>query len=453
MAKSHSPMTPLLLAFALTLFAPRAFSQYIVTTVAGGGTGAIADGIPATAVDLGTPGAIVTDSAGNLYLTEFVDQKVLKIDSLGIIHTVAGNGSIGYSGNNGPATAASLNYPYGLAFDGSGNLYISDNLNYVIRKLAPDGIITTIAGNASAGYAGDNGPATDAKLNEPFGLTFDNAGNLYVADFGNNTVRKITPSGIISTVAGNIASFGYSGNGGPATDASLFNPIDVAVDAHNNLLIADDDNSTVRIVSLTTGIIQAFAGRDTLAFGGDGGPATAAWLSYPTGVCVDTSGNVLIADAGNNRIRGVSALGIINTVAGNGSAVYPGDNSPATAAGFNLPNDVTTDRKGNIYVADSHNRSVRKLSLMNAESVTDVVGNNIEIQVFPNPAADYVNIRGGRQDQTSTADILDMNGRTIASFSFTGTHATLNFQTLAKGNYSLRLQTDHRVYWSKVVKN
>jgi len=453
MIKPYLHILPILLAIGFTLFAPNAFSQYVVTTVAGGGTGAIADGNYATAVDLGNPGAIVTDSAGNLYVTEFVDQKVIKIDSSGIIHTIAGNGAVGYTGNNGPATAASLNYPYGLAFDGGGNLYISDDLNNVIRKVDAAGIITTIAGNDTLGFSGDNGPATAAKLYEPFGINFDNSGNLYVADFGNNIVRKITPSGIISTVAGHAGSFGYTGNGGPATDASLFNPADVAIDAHNNLLIADDDNASIRIVSLTTGIIQTFAGRDTFAYGGDGGAATAAWLSYPAGVCVDSSGNVLIADVANNRIRSVSPLGIINTIAGNGTDVYSGDNGPATAAGLFYPNDVTTDRKGNIYVADSHDFRVRKLSLMNDASVTYVAGNSIELQVFPNPTNDYLSIYDTQHNLISNADLVDVNGHTVASFSFTGANATLNIQTLAKGNYVLRLQTESGVYCTKVVKN
>lgn len=453
MTKSLLAIIPILFAFELTLFSSKAYSQYIVTTIAGGGTGAIADGNYATSINLGNPGALVTDNAGNLYVTEFVDQKVIKIDTAGIIHIIAGNGSTGYTGNNGPATDASLNYPYGLAFDSIGNLYISDDLNNVIRKVDLAGIITTFAGNDTLGYDGDNGPATNAKLYEPFGIDFDNSGNLYVADFGNNLVRKITPAGIISTVAGNAGTFGYTGNGGPATDASLFNPADVAIDAHNNLLIADDDNATVRIVSLTTGIIQSFAGRDTFAFGGDGGAATAAWLSYPAGVCVDSSGNVLIADVANNRIRSVSTLGIINTIAGNGTNTFSGDNGPATSAGFFYPNDIATDRTGNIYVADSHNFRVRKLSVMNGESVINVAGNTIEIQVFPNPANDYLYIYESQQNQTSSADILDMNGRIISSFSFTGANATLNIQTLPKGCYILRLNTGSTVYCTKLLKN
>ena len=260
----------------------------------------------------------------------------------GIVTTVAGTGTRGYSGDGGPATNAQVS-PAGLAVDGDGSLYIADN--YRVRKVSPDGTISTIAGNGNFGYSGDGGPAIDAQLSS-LGLTIDTNGNLYISDVANNRIRKVSPAGIITTVAGN-GSFGSSGDGGPASSAPLNNPSGLAIDAAGNLYIGEAPARRVRKVS-TTGIITTIAGSDSSSiFFGDGGPATSAGLSSVDGLTLDSSGNLYIADTANGRVRMVSPGGIITTVAGIGvrygdgslGAIYgySGDYGPATSASAESP--------------------------------------------------------------------------------------------------------------------
>src|SRR5208337_173469 len=251
------------------------------------------------------------------------------------ITRVAGNkdGEAGFGGDGGPASQAQLNQPEGVAVDASGNLYIADTDNNRIRKISPNGIIPTVAGNGIAGFSGDGGPASQAQLNHPEGVAVDAQGNLYIADTGNNRIRKISPNGIITTVAGNgIAGFG--GDHGPASQAQLNHPEGVAVDASGNLYIADTDNDRIREVR--NGVIVTIAG--DAGFSGDGGPASQAQLNHPEGVAVDASGNLYIADTGNNRIRKISPKGIITTVAGNGM--------PAI---LNAPTGIALDASGNLF--------------------------------------------------------------------------------------------------------
>jgi sugar lactone lactonase YvrE len=222
---------------------------------------------------------------------------------------VAGNGTPGFSGDNGPATSAQLYGPDGIAVDSAGNLYIADSVNNRIRKVS-NGIITTVAGNGTAGFSGDNGPATSAQLYSPSGLAVDSAGNLYFADGANYRIREVS-NGVITTVTGN-GTPGHSGDNGPAANATI-NGFFVTVDSAGNLYIGDNNNHRVRKVS--GGTITTVAGTGTPGFGGDNGPATSANLAFPAGVAVDPAGNLYIADVGNYRIRMVSN-GVITTVAG-----------------------------------------------------------------------------------------------------------------------------------------
>ena len=346
----------------------REVSSGVITTVAGnGGGGPINDGAATAGAVDGVYG-LTADSAGNLYIAQYSDGRIRKVSG-GIITTVAGNGQGGYAGDGGPAINALLNNPARVAFDAAGALYVADLGNNRVRKIS-GGIITTVAGNGVAGYSGDNGLATEASLNGPWGITLDAAGNLYIADSLNQRIRKVS-AGIITTVAGN-GNAGFSGDGGPAANASLYAPLSAAVDASGTLYIADAGNSRVRKVS--AGLISTLAGNGTTGFSGDNGPAAKASLNSPTDVAVDSAGNIYIADFGNNRIRKVSG-GLIATVAGNGVSGFSGDGGAASLAEFDRPVGVAVDEAGNLYIADTDNQRIRRVT---AGIVNTIVGDGDE---------------------------------------------------------------------------
>jgi trimeric autotransporter adhesin len=280
----------------------------------------------------------------------------------GTIKTIAGTGgSSGYTGDGGAATSAKLCKPWGMAFDSSGNLYIADYGNHVIRKITSTGYISTIAGTGTAGYSGDGGAATSAMLNSPTGVAVDSSDDIYIADCYNHAIRKVTTkTGKISTVVGTGGISGYSGDGGAATSAKLYDPKSVAFDPIDNLYIADTNNQVIRKVTALTGNISTFAGTGTAGYSGDGGVATSATLKYPNGVAIDSSGNLYIADTQNYVIRKVA--GIISTVAGTGSLGYSGDGGAATSAKFNYTFAVALDSSDNLYIADGINSVIRKVT-------------------------------------------------------------------------------------------
>jgi sugar lactone lactonase YvrE/PKD repeat protein len=334
----------------------------IISTVAGNGTaGYSGDGGAATNAELDNPWGVAVDGSGNLYIADCENNRIRMVNISGIINTVAGNGSLGYSGDGGAATSAKLLFPSGVAVDGSGNLYLADKYNNAIRMVNTSGIINTVADNGTWGYSGDGGAATSAELNCPAGVVLDSSGNLYIADWFNNRIRMVNTSGIISTVAGN-GKEGYSGDGEAATNAELDNPGGVTMDGSGNLYIADTRNNRIRMVN-TSGIISTVAGGGTGGLG-DGGAATNAELNYPIGVALDSSGNLYIADCYNNLIRMVNkSTGFINTVAGNGTGGYSGDGEAATSAELNCPTGVALDSSGNLYIADTNNNCVRMVNM------------------------------------------------------------------------------------------
>ena len=351
---------PLLAACCLCALAVTAQAQ-IISTVAGNGTAAYGgDGGAATAAQLKPPVGVLLDNAGNLYIADSNNNVIRKVSPAGIISTVAGNGASAYSGDGGAATSAGLKYPTSVALDAAGNLYIADAINNVIRKVNAAGIISTVAGNGAAAYSGDGGAATSAKLNYPNGVTVDGAGNLYISDTNNNVIRKVSPAGIISTVAGNGVA-GFSGDTGSATAAQLTLPFSAALDSVGNLYIADASNNVIRKVN-AAGIISTVAGNGIQGYSGDGGAATSAKLKDPTGVVLDSAGNLYIADANNSVIRKVSTAGIISTVAGNGTNGFSGDGGSATAAQLSAPYGIALDSAGNLYVADYSNNRIRKIA-------------------------------------------------------------------------------------------
>ena len=307
--------------------------------------------------------------------------------SQGIITTFAGNGNATFSGDGGPATAASLNHPRGLAIDRTRGIYIADADNWRIRLVSPAGIVSTVAGNGSYGAAGDGGQAINASLSDVNDIALDTAGNLYIADASNHRIRKVTTGGIISTFAGTGVQ-GSFGDGGPAINANLNRPVSVTIDAAGNLLICDSSNHNIRRVSLASGIITTYAGNGVPAFSGDGGQATAASLMYPLGVATDKSGNVYIADAGNNCIRKVSPGGVISTVAGiSGHPGFGGDGAAAMGALLDIPAYVTVDSSGNLFIADAGNNRVRKVDGVSGIITTIAGGGNDGFSGDGGPAA------------------------------------------------------------------
>jgi sugar lactone lactonase YvrE len=329
----------------------------VIFTFAGDGTTDFkGDGGPATAAGLYAPDNVGVDSAGNVYIADRNHGRIRKVTPNGVINTVAGNGSIFYNPNvdNIPATSATLVNPAGVVTDGLGNLFISDRDDNRVRVVAPNGIINTFAGNGSNGFSGDGGQATLAQINFPIGLATDAAENVFIADWENNRIRKVTPNGIITTVAGN-GTQGFGGDGGQATAASLYSPSGVAVDASGNLLIADFGNMRIRKVT-PAGIITTFAGSGSYGSGGDGGPAIQAQFIGPTGIAIDHAGNIVIADSGSNRVRKIDSTGIITTIAGLGGSDPLGDGGPGVNASL-VPTDLAFDPSGNLLVTDAaHNR-------------------------------------------------------------------------------------------------
>jgi streptogramin lyase len=340
----------------------------LITTIAGNGTAGFAgDGGIATTGKVNFPYGVAADGAGNVFIVDSSSDnfpfyppsnyRIRKVNTNGVMTTVAGNGQLGFSGDGGAATNARLNTSYGIAVDGMGNLFIADTYNNRIRKVDTNGIITTVAGKSSSGFSGDGGAATNARLYYPYGVMVDTNGNLFIADTYNNRIRKVDTNGVITTVAGKSSS-GFSGDCGAATNANLYRPQSVAMDGNGNLFIADAYNYRVRQVDVYE-VITTIAGNGSTSFSGDNGVATNAGMN-PFGVSVDGYGDVLIADRSNNRIRRVDPYGIVTTVAGTNGSGFNGDGVNATNATLNYVCGVAMDSFGRILIADTGNNRIRR---------------------------------------------------------------------------------------------
>ena len=345
-------------AAATTRSAPEVAAGWRIDTLAGR-TDNDGDEGPAVRARLASPYGVAVDGSGNVYIADRRNHRIRRVDRSGTITTVAGTGERGFGGDGGPAVAARLNEPTRVALDTSGALYIADRGNHRIRRVDGLGIVTTVAGNGEIGFSGDGGPAVEARLKLPQGMAVDGSGALYIADTWNRRIRRVDASGTITTVAGS-GGRGYGGDGGPAVRTSLNVPAGVAVDGLGNLYIAESEQNRVLRVD-TSGIITTMAGNGEIGFSGDGGPAVEAWLNTPLGVTVDEAGNVYIADWGNHRIRRVDGSGIITTIAGTGERGFSGDGGPAVEASLWHPEGVTVDGGGNLYIADWGNHRIRRV--------------------------------------------------------------------------------------------
>jgi uncharacterized protein (TIGR03437 family) len=448
--------------------------QYVISTIAGGS----APPTPAAAAkaSVGDPTRVAVDAAGNVYFSSL--HSIFKVDSSGTMTRFAGNGRPGNSGDGGQATSAQLMFPMGLAVDAAGNVFVADRDANVVRRIAPTGIIQTVAGNGTPGYQGDFGPATAAQLNAPFAVAVDPLGTgIFIADFNNQVVRKVMTNGTIFTYAGN-GTRGYFGDGGGALSAWFDGPEGVAVDANGVLYIADTFNGRIRRVATDSTITTVAGLGSTGVFGGDNGPPASAALSLPTDVAVDRSGNPYIADFGNSRVRvvanavittvagrnngapivegeeavntrlngptgvavdrngnfyfveagigsgtglargdykvwKVSSTGIMTTLAGNGLPSYAGDGASATTAQFDTPTGVAIDASGGVLIADSQNQRLRKVArgIVTTIAGTGTVGFNGEV-VLPS-SAQFNTPRGVAADASGNYYVADTGNRRV----------------------------------------
>lgn len=393
------------------------------------------DGGPATAAQLSRVLGFAFGPSGTMYIAEADNHRVRRVTpptSTLELTTLAGTGVPGYTGE-GTASVSALNFPSGVAVDASGNVFVSDSSNHRIRRVTPAGAMTTYGGTGTQGYVGDGGPATAARLNTPRGVAVDAAGNVYVADYANHRVRRIRAStGVISTIAGTGIA-GFSGDGGVATNARLYHPAAVAVDAAGNVYIADQHNMRVRRVAAATNVITTIAGNGTPGTFGDGGPAVFAQLNYPQGVAVDGSGNVYIADTYNSRIRRINPAGTITTVAGRatpvGEAAFAGEGEPATSAALNYPCGVAVDAAGNVYIADTLNRRVRKLTI--ATGILRTIAGNGQLassgDLWPATSGNLLFPRGVAVDAWGSVYVAEDGHRVrrVVAFAARPTHLTL----------------------------
>jgi hypothetical protein len=444
---------------SLALLAVAAPAQ-VLTTLAGGGPNNVA----ALSAPIGYPWALVRDQAGNTYISDTLSSRILKVDTNNNLTVFAGNIVSSYSGDGGPASAASIRFPGGIAVDVAGDVFIADTGNNVIRVVNTQssavtvagvtiqpGTIQTVAGTGVAGFAGDGGAASSAQLNQPGGVSVDPSGNLFIADTLNSVIRKVSVSGVISTVAGNLTlGAGFSGDGGMATSAQLDWPADVKLDSSGNLYIADTRNSRVRVVNTqSSGVtiggitiqpehIQTVTGNGTAGFAGDGGPATSAEINFPQGVLVSAGGAFFIADSGNNVVRKVGSNGTITTFAGDfnlGPGSF-GNDGPAVDAQLDFPTGLSQDNAGNVFIADEYNFAIREVMAQNNQ-IQEAAGIMNDVAYFGDgdaaSEAELFGAAGVAADSTGNIYIADSRNHRVRVINAQSSQITVAGITILPG--------------------
>jgi sugar lactone lactonase YvrE len=425
----------------LVLYSVKA--QLIVTSIAGTGIASYSgDGGPAINARINNPYGICVDKEGNLLFTDTDNNRVRKISKDGIITTIAGTGIAGYSGDGGQATAAQLLGPIDVALDNLGNIYIADGQNCRVRKIDTAGIISTVAGNGNTWSvcppgAGDGGLATNAIIQFPAGVCVDNSGNIYIADIASAAIRRVDfATGIITTIAGDIITWnsGCSGIGGPSHNALLAGPVQLKIFG-DYLYFTDINCNDVRKMNLLTGRIDVWAGKYTSSpgYAGDGGPATLALLNSPTGIFIDTIGNVYVGDYLNGSVRKIDTSDSITTIAGVGVPGYAGDGrSPTDEAAF-YPVGICMDSYGCIYIADSYNNRIRKI-YDKALSTPLPVSLPLTARMYPNPVKDKLTIEwsGG----AAVFELYEVaTGKCVLRTELQGRTSELDMKTIVSGCY------------------
>ena len=420
------------------------FSQgQLISTVAGGGSIFPPNGSSATSCVIGACGNLCFDKFGNLYIESSYNY-IYKMNTSGSLCVFAGTGTAGYGGDNGPATNALIHYAAGIVSDSKGNIFIADQNNQRIRKIDLSGTITTFAGTGVLGYSGDNEPATNAQLYYPSYLAIDSFGNIYLDERGKYTIRKIDTLGIITTICGTPGISGYSGDNGPASSALLSTTNGMHVDYYNNLYFCD--NGYIKKIELSTGILSMIGGNGGYGFGGDNGPATDATFAAPLDVIVDKHKIIYISDWHNNRIRQVDTLGIITTIIGNGIGAYNGDNIPASSAEIWLPYGMCLDSCGNLYITDGGNVRVRKVTFdtschfygsLSAPIVSNEVVGTIE--VVPNPSFGEITITSNGST-IKEFYLTNMTGKLLLRSAVTDETIHADISALPSGLYFLHVK-------------
>ena len=369
----------------------RGHSNLIIKTVVGTGEGGYNDdNIAASQAQLNQPKGAVVGPDGSLYIADQYNYRIRKVSPDGRISTVAGTGTVGNYNDNVPAFWARIDPPVSIALGPDGSIYFSEYANHCIRRVTPSGYITTVAGNGTQEYGGDGHPATEAELNTPYGIAVAPDGTLYIADSENHRIRQVTPNGIITTIAGT-GDIGHSGDGGPATEAMLDHPNAVALAPDGSLYITSG-NSIRRIG--TDGIITTVAGGAIEGYSGDGGPATRARLYWPNGITIGSDGSLYISDRMNHCIRLITPDGIISTLAGNGSEGYSGEEGPPAQAQLDFPSGVAIGPNGIVYVVDTGNNCIRQVSQPLVQSTANASwmipsADGMELSVMDEKAATF----------------------------------------------------------------
>jgi sugar lactone lactonase YvrE len=423
------------------------FSQNIYNFAGTGVGGYNGDGAISSEQQLYYPAGLVFDGSGNLLIADGNNQRVRKVSPTMVISTFAGGGG---GSDGGPADQASFSTPSGIAFDAAGNCYISDVNAHTVRMVNNSGIISTVAGqNGIFGYSGDGAAATLAKLALPQGIATDAAGNLYIADTDNHVIRKVNTSGIISTFAGTGVS-GSTGDGGNATAAKLYRPTGVVVDGSGNVFIADSYNNKIRKVN-TSGVISTFAGTGASGNSGDGFAAISAKLTIPYNVAFDATGNLYFTDSYNNKVRKVNLAGVISTVAGTGLSGYSGDSGPALNAELFYPKGIVLDAAGNLYISDSFNHRIREVCAGNCiANVSVYTGSKGEFLLYPNPNSGIFKIQSG-EIEDGELTVLNALGQDVYHKKIRAGENEITGANLAPGVYLCLLFADGRVTATRKV--
>jgi hypothetical protein len=418
--------------FILSLFILGISNAQNIYTFAGNGSPATSgDGGPAINAEIYRPRSLGVDLSGNVYFSAYFGPIVRKIDTQGIVTTYTPaqnfNGSL-----------------HGITFDASNNMYCSTSRN--IYKITPAGVTSSVVGTGTVGYSGDGGPAINAKVNGAGGIAFDALGNFYFSDRANHRVRKVDLAGNISTIAGN-GGGGFGGDGGQATSAQLDNPQDVAVDAAGNVFIADTYNERIRKVN-TSGVITTICGTGVSGSAGLNGPAINAELVSPRTIEVDVNGNLYICDG--NWIKKINTSGIISAIAG-GSSGFFGDGGPAINGKLNNPDALGFDPSGNLYIGDEYNNRIRLICYNSCPVGIEEYSYNSEFfSVYPNPATNILQIKSIENKSFDSFVILDVLGRKVLEQKENTTQ--INIQNLEKGMYQLILTFEGKNYSSKFIK-